>query len=571
MSFNWGIDELILGNDDEPINIRGRAGQDVKINGIVPGGGGGSQLPINGTGDIDIIGNINVNDVPGGGAKGIISASKSMSTGLGGLYSSGNIETAPSGTIRSGSSIYFDGQDIYKQYPGVVPPIDNKTYKEYKGLVATGDNTTFTGTNVFRETVKVQTSDGAIPPVLTDQITLNKNGDLQSKNANVDTLIQTGKINCGNGADNEVRAKQFYTRTNENNSGGKEGWSISQQIPSNPADPVDTFLQIKAGEAGGLCTVISSDFAGSEPSIVLDPQNQATGGKIVSSSLNLGVNAASDFVIEKPKSGAETNNLLVKVGSTNGTIKIQNSSGTNLMLVEESNITNKGRIFIGEGIYFGTTGSGNSITEDGNNLYIDQNNANSETQIRNDTNGVIVSFRKTNVLVVDPLPILFGFYSFRPVQYKLTRTIEIRAQQDTTNYVNMVFNALGTGTGVGGRDSWTRVNDGATGVSLYNAALEGVYKCVIQQTATSSAGNFIGTRIVFDYILAASVQDTPDITPPISFGFNKFPSNQQDPVIVVNHNQSQASQSQPVFLDFPGSGGTGETFQIEVRLTKLDF
>jgi len=566
------VDTLVVGSgtSGQDVDIVSYNGADIKINGVVPGGGGGSQLPINGTGDIDIIGNINVNDVQGGGAKGIITASKSMSTGLGGLYSSGNIQTAPSGTIHSGSSMYFDGQDIYKKYPNVVPAIPDKTYKEYKGLVATGDNTTFTGNNIFRETVKVQTTDGAVPPVLTDQITLNSNGDLQSKNANVDTLIQTGKINCGNGADNEVRAKQFYTRTSENNSGGKEGWSISQQIPSNPADPVDTFLQIKAGEAGGLATIISSDFAGSEPSIVLDPQNQATGGKIVSSSLNLGVNAASDFVIEKPKSGAETNNLLVKVGSTNGTIKIQNQSGTNLMLVEEASATNKGRIYIGEGIFFGTTGVHNNITESGNNLLIDQNDATSETQVRDNSNNPIVSFKKTSVDLGNTIPLQFNQYSFQPIQYKLTRTITIAAGQDTVNYTNMVFNALGTGTGTGGVDSWTRVNDGASGISLYNAALEGFYKCVIQQTNASSANNFIGTRIVFDYILAASIQDTPDITPPISFGFNKFPTNQQDPVIVINHNNTQASQSQPVFLDFPG-GSSGETMAIEVRLTKLDF
>ena len=443
------VDTLVVGSgvSGQDVDIVSYNGADIKINGVVPGGGGGSQLPINGTGDIDIIGNINVNDVQGGGAKGIITASKSMSTGLGGLYSSGNIQTAPSGTIHSGSSMYFDGQDIYKKYPNVVPAIPDKTYKEYKGLVATGDNTTFTGNNIFRETVKVQTTDGAVPPVLTDQITLNSNGDLQSKNANVDTLIQTGKINCGNGADNEVRAKQFYTRTSENNSGGKEGWSIFQQIPSNPADPVDTFLQIKAGEAGGLATIISSDFAGSEPSIVLDPQNQATGGKIVSSSLNLGVNAASDFVIEKPKSGAETNNLLVKVGSTNGTIKIQNQSGTNLMLVEEASATNKGRIYIGEGIFFGTTGVHNNITESGNNLLIDQNDATSETQIRDNSNNPIVSFRKTAVVVSNPLPIEFGAYSFRPIQYKLTRTLTIAAAADTTNFTNMAFNCQS--------DTWT--------------------------------------------------------------------------------------------------------------------
>jgi len=560
-NFSIGADTLILGDGKSEVNIVSSGGQDIKINGVVPSGGGGSQLPINGTGDIDITGNITANDVQGGGAKGIITASKSMSTGLGGLYSSGNIQTAASGTIHSGSSVYFDGQDIYKKYPGVVPPIADKTYKEYKGLVATGDNSTFTGSNIFRETVLVQTTDGAVPPVLTNQITLNKNGDLQSKNANVDTLIQTGKINCGNGSDNEVRAKAFYTRTNENNSGGKEGWSISQELPSNPADPLDTFLQIKAGEAGGLATITSSDFAGSEPSIVLDPQNQATGGKIVSSSLNLGVNSASDFVIEKPKSGAETNNLLVKIGSTNGTIKFQNQSGTNLMLVEESNVTNKGRLFIGEAIYFGTTGIHNSIAESGNNLLIDQNDANSETQIRDNTNNPIVSFRKTGVVIANPLPIQFGAYSFRPIQYKLNKTLTIAAAADTTNFTNMAFNCQS--------DTWTVVNTNQS-ISLYNVALEGYYKCTISQIGSSSAGNFDTCDIMFDYVFHLSIQTAPDIdiTEP-AFNYRKKPTNQASPTIRIDH-LNTPPQSQPVFVLYPNQSA-GETMQIEVRLTQLNF
>jgi hypothetical protein len=555
------VSNIVYDNGNDNVNIStSNPNTKILINGVDPSGGGGSQLPINGQGDITIEGNIIANDVQGGGAKGIITASKSMSTGLGGLYSSGNIQTAPSGTIHSGSSVYFDGQDIYKKYPGVVPPVADKTYKEYKGLVATGDNSTFTGSNIFRETVLVQTTDGAVPPVLTNQITLNKNGDLQSKNANVDTLIQTGKINCGNGGDNEVRARRFYTRTNENNSGGKEGWSISQQIPSNPADPVDTFLQIKAGEAGGLATITSSDFAGTEPSITLDPRNQSSGGKIVSSSLNLGVNGASDFVIEKPKSGAETNNLLVKIGSTNGTIKFQNQSGTDLMLIEESNVSNKGRIFIDEGIYFGTTGSGNSITEGGNNLYIDQNNANSETMIRNNDNGAIVSFRKTEVLIVDPLPIKFGLYSFRPIQYKLNKTLTIAATADTTNFTNMAFNCRS--------DTWTFVNTNQTGISMYNAAYEGYYKCTISQIGASSSSLFNTCDIMFDYVYHLSTQTGPDIDITPAFNYRIKPSNQSPPTIKIDHLNS--NQSQPVFVLYPNQSA-GDTMSIEVRLTKLDF
>ena len=558
------VSNIVYDNGNDNVNIStSNPNTKILINGVDPSGGGGSQLPINGQGDITIEGNIIANDVQGGGAKGIITASKSMSTGLGGLYSSGNIQTAPSGTIHSGSSVYFDGQDIYKKYPGVVPPVADKTYKEYKGLVATGDNSTFTGSNIFRETVLVQTTDGAVPPVLTNQITLNKNGDLQSKNANVDTLIQVDKINCGNGSDNHVRARQFYTRTSENNSQGKEGWSISQELPSNPADPIDTILQIKAGEAGGLSTILSSDFiAGNDPNIVLDPRNNTSGGKIVSTTLNVGINSSSDFVIEKPKSGTETNNLLVKIGSTNGSIKFQNQSGTNLMLIEEANAgQGDGRIYIGEGIFFGTTGIHNNITESGNNLLIDQNDANSETQIRDNSNNPIVSFRKTAVVISNPLPIQFGAYNFRPIQYKLNRTITIAAAADTSNFTNMAFNCQS--------DTWTNVNTNQS-ISMYNAALEGYYKVTITQTALSSAGNFNRCDLMFDYVYHLSIQTAPDIdiTEP-AFNYQAKPTNQARPTIRIDHLNTPV-QSQPIFVLYPNQSA-GETMDIEVRLTKLDY
>lgn len=560
--FELNVDTLVVGSgtSGKEVDIVSYNGADIKINGVVPSGGGGSQLPINGTGDIDIIGNINVNDVQGGGAKGIISASKSMSTGLGGLFSGGNIQTAASGIIRSGSSMYFDGQDIYKKYPNVVPAIPDKTYKEYKGLVATGDNTTFTGTNVFRETLKVQTSDGAVPPVLTDQITLNNNGDLQSKNANVDTLIQTGKINCGNGADNEVRARQFYTRTSENNSGGKEGWSISQQIPSNPADPVDTFLQIKAGEAGGLCTIISSDFAGSEPSIVLDPRNQASGGKIVSTALNVGVNGASDFVIEKPKSGAETNNLLVKIGSTNGTIKFQNQSGTNLMLIEESNVSNKGRIYIGEGIFFGTTGIHNNIIESGNNLLIDQNDASSETQIRDNSNNPIVSFKKTSVDLGNTIPLNFGAYSFRPQQFYKDIT-NFSFNHSAIGATNLLFN-----TGNPAVQEWTNVNTGATNQAIDLINNSGAYKITIRQLALGALNEINGIYVMSDILLSRPNDNAPNVelAQPTAYSYTQYDGT--SPIITM----VPGFLTWAVHATFPQVSGN-ETANIRVTLTQMPF
>ena len=537
------------------VNITSTTGQ-VKVNGIVPSGGGGASLPITGNGDITLLtGSVKVktgavevdvgNIVQGGTGK--------ITSGSGGLESNGEIVQIGAYDLTIGRDIYFFGNDIYHSQGN---PVINTPYKTFKGLAGLNDNQTFVGSNIFSQTTEFGTiNQGAYP------IRLNSNGDIQSVNLNNSTLIQCGNINAGNGGDNRIRAKEFYTRTSENNSLGREGWSFFQQLPSNPADPVDKILQIRAGEVGGLATITATDFTGTEPSIVLDPQTQADGGKIVASSLHVGVNDASDFVIEKPKSGAETNNLLVKVGSTNGTIKIQNQSGTNLMLVEEASATNKGRLYIGEGVFFGTTGIHNNITESGNNLLIDQNDAASETQIRDNSNNPIVSFRKTAVVVSNPLPIQFGAYSFIPIQYKLNRTLTIAAAADTTNFTNMAFNCQS--------DTWTNVNTNQS-ISMYNAALEGYYKVTITQTALSSAGNFNRCDLMFDYVYHLSIQTAPDIdVAEPAFNYQAKPTNQARPTIRIDHLNTPV-QSQPVFVLYQNQSA-GETMPIEVRLTKLDF
>jgi hypothetical protein len=66
-SFNIGKKNMIVGNGKEDFDISSINGYEVKINGIVPGAGGGGGVPP--VGDIDFIGNLNCNDQPGGGAR----------------------------------------------------------------------------------------------------------------------------------------------------------------------------------------------------------------------------------------------------------------------------------------------------------------------------------------------------------------------------------------------------------------------------------------------------------------------------------------------------------------------
>jgi hypothetical protein len=72
--FRIKTDNLILGDGNTDVDINTINGKQVKINGIVPGAGGGSGVPA--VGDIDFIGNLNCNDQVGGGSKGIITAEK---------------------------------------------------------------------------------------------------------------------------------------------------------------------------------------------------------------------------------------------------------------------------------------------------------------------------------------------------------------------------------------------------------------------------------------------------------------------------------------------------------------
>jgi hypothetical protein len=281
-------------------------------------GGGGGVPPV---GDIDFIGNLNCNDVPGGGSKGIITAEKKLVAGLGGIETSGNIEITSngnltlngngsilqlgSGSITSGSGgiestgdiktigafdleigkdIYFDGTDIYHRTNN---PVAQKSYKDFKQLAGLNDANKFTGANQFNSNTTefaAKVSVGTRDPVsllFTQNLALNTSGNIESKTINNGTIIQCGNINCGNGGENEVRARVFNTRTNEHNL--PDGWVIEQALPSNPAQPVDKILQIKAQEAGAVVSITPSDFAGTNPSIILDPNTTANGGKIYAS------------------------------------------------------------------------------------------------------------------------------------------------------------------------------------------------------------------------------------------------------------------------------------------------
>ena len=584
---------------------------EILLNGVAPGGGGGS-LPIIGTGDITVQGNIRAQgdgvstgklegeiikattgniiatagnvevlagnvEISGTGGLEIngtgninLLGTGNLGVGTGGITSIGNVsvttgdlETA-TGDIVSANNIYFEGTDLFNRSEtgGVVT---NTSYKDFKQLVGLNDNNTFTGTNKFDDNVtefseKVSVGTRDAGGLFTQNLALNKSGNLECDSMNNTTTITCGNVTCDNGGVNSCAARLFTTRTS-----GVAGWTMEQQTVQGNA--LDNVLQMRGGQAGAYISIVDSAFAGFVPNIALDPQTEVLGGLIQTDSYKIG-DGANTFTLKQPKSGADSGNLLLQAGASEGPIKFQNNAGTtDLVIIKPDSVDNSGQLHC-PAIIFGTSGGvHNSIVNDIAGpeslvLKIRQATASSEVIFEDNNEAELIRVRKTQIELKDDLPLLFGNYSFRPQQYSLTKTLTIAANPDTATFTNMAFNCR--------TDSWTDVNSGATGVTLYNVALEGYYKCSISQTALSSAGNFNFCDIIFDYILRLSVQTTPDITyTEPRYGYRKKPINQAAPTIEIDHLNTPV-QSQPVYVLYSGQN-SGETMPIEVRLTKLDF
>ena len=468
----------------------------ILVNGIEPSaGGGGSSLPITGTGDITISGDITAND-DGTNTKGVITSER-------GVSSTGDIQTtSATADIISANNFYFDGTDIFKRTINQGIPVDTAYYR-FRNLAVKQEANEFTGENHFLDIQYFGTSDNQPTPTYTNNITLNNLsgnitsvGTVNSANANINNTITCGSVNCDNGGVNEVKARVHNWRTS-----GTAGWVMEQEL-ANGSFP--NTLQMKAGQTNGDINILSSDFDGTVgPNIVINPDTNLNGGYIKASTFYTGTGGNS-FYLKQDRVGA-------------------NSADP---------------------------------------LQIKAPSATASVNFKDNLNGDILVIKNNSIDLKTTAPINFGLYAFRPVQYILNRTLTIAAAADTTNFTNMAFNCQS--------DAWTVTNTGATGVSMYNLLLEGVYKCVIEQTGSSSSGNFEGNVLVFDYVLRLSVQTDPDIA--ISqpgFNYRKKPTNQARPTIEIDHFNTPV-QSQPVFVLYPNQSA-GETMPIQVRLTKMDY
>lgn len=430
----------------------GGGGLVIRANGLGIPPGAGEELNISATTMECVDGDISTNDgnvrVQG---TGFISCGTTITA-------NGNISTGVSADINTGRDFIFNGQDIYKSYPGIVPAIPNKTYKDYRGLVGTSDNAIFTGEPVFRQTVKVQTSDGANPPNLTDQITLNSNGTIQCSNANIGTALTVGTVTCDNGGTNECKARVFNTRTS-----GTNGWTIKQALEeaAAPQNAANNILQFAATQAqvAGIPTqiyVTASDYdpsQGDSPSVIIDPVTTASGGRVLSSQFELGT-TGSRFVLKQDVGGPLNQVLQVNAPSATGEVRFKDNVG-----------------------------------------------------------GETLTVKNASVDLASTIPLNFGGYGFKPRQ--LYKDLTAFSYNSTAiGATNLIFRTDDT--------DWVNVNTGATGQSLDLAtdANKGAYKLTFRQTSAGALGQIADLRLMSDIVLSRPNDGAPNVILPTATAYS---------------------------------------------------
>ena len=317
---------IVLGNtsvnDTEEIDIISSNGTDIKINGIVPGAGGGGGVPP--VGDVSFIGNLAVNNTGVGGVKG---------------------------------EITFEGTDIYHQ--ALVNPGDPiqapLSYVDYKQLAEKNENQRFIGQNDFAERVRIQLSDGAPIPTYTDKIILNKSGNIQCVDINNDTQITTGTITCDNGGENECKARIFNLRTS-----GTNGWNIKQALEeaAAPANAANNILQIAATQAqvAGIPVevyITSSEYDpsnGDNPNIKLIPSTVLNGGRIQAAQFDLGT-ATNRYYLKQDIGGPLDQVLQIKAPSASGEVRFQDNLGGDTLTIKNATVDLKNDIPLNFGLY----------------------------------------------------------------------------------------------------------------------------------------------------------------------------------------------------------------------------
>jgi hypothetical protein len=327
----------------------------------------------------------------------------------------------------------------------------------------------------------------------------NSGGTVSSNTANIATTITCGTVNCDNGGVNKCSAKEFATRTS---SASTTGWAMKQDAPSVPAVFSDNALQFTASQAGSFITVASSDHdpsSGDFPSIIIDPATVADGGRISCAEQIFGT-TANRFIIKQDNGGVLDNHLQINAGS-----------------------------------------------------------ASSEVRFRDDGGQSVLRVAKSNVILGSTIPLSFGAYSFRPIQYYRDVTA-FSFNHDALGATNQIFTT--------NSNDWTNKNTGATNqtISMGVVANRGAYKLTFAQTSAGTLGQINDLRLMSDIVLTRANDNAPNIVLPSETTYSFEAYDGTAPIITMK----PGSFVYNVYATFPQVSGN-ETSNIRITLTQMPY
>jgi hypothetical protein len=108
-------------------------------------------------------------------------------------------------------------------------------------------------------------------------------------------------------------------------------------LPSNPAQPVDKILQIKAQEAGAVVSITPSDFSGTNPAIILDPNTTANGGKIYAANFTLG-STVDRYRLTQDITGGLSDTLQISAPTANSKVEFRDNSNNVILDVKKTEV-----------------------------------------------------------------------------------------------------------------------------------------------------------------------------------------------------------------------------------------
>ena len=409
-------------------------------------GGGGGGLPINGTGDISVVGNISAS---GDGISTGKVEGHSLKATAGNIVSSSGSVSAVNGDVH-GNALYTNTL-VYNQTEngGVVTNTEytlSQNCAKKDGGVNELSAQQFTNyhqftqplilSNAFKANANAEFTNGNLTFSGTGQQINNQFGAYSGDTANLLTQLTCGSINVSNGANNFIRCPIHDFR--EGNGGGI---TISQPASGDANQNSLLFKQVGAGSGSGMVFLKENGSVGTadDENLRVDEDGQVRlRERINVPQINFRQDSSGGFSLSQGESGGPFQHNLG--------LSFPNPSSSFMIMDENQN---------------------SLLVQTKNSLNIETTtNLNQNTQIANTRT------------------FSFGSYTFTPTQYTYAFTGAVIDDNPA-----VLFNS--------NANIFTNVNTGATSVSL-NTAGEGYYKLTITGSA-SSGGTYGAFRFSCDF------------------------------------------------------------------------